>query len=262
VSRPAPNQRPAKVRSPRARRHTPRGVAARTPELRAPAARDTVHANVYAAMKQALMRGQYQPGQKITIRGVAAALGTSATPVREAIRRLAAEGALEHLRSGTARLPALTRERLSEVTDVRVALESLAAGHAALRMTGDDIAHLEAIQVALAKARDRKDYETYLAKNEAFHFDYYRCSRMPNLLRAIESMWLQSGPYLSLLLPGMRGIDLHTAAIEAARRHDGPAAAAAIAEDIRRAAERLATLVPESGAESGDAGTLRPRETA
>ena len=209
-------------------------------------ARDTVHAHVYGAMKQALMRGRYQPGQKITIRGVAASLGTSATPVREAIRRLAAEGALEHLRSGTARLPALTRERLSEVTEVRVALESLAARHAAQRMVAEHIAQLEAIQVELAKARDRNDYETYLAMNEAFHFGYYRCSAMPNLLRAIESMWLQSGPYLSLLLPAMRGIDLHAAAIEAARRHDAQAAATAIEEDIRRAAERLATLIPEA----------------
>lgn len=209
-------------------------------------ARDTVHANVYAAMKQALMRGQYTPGQKITIRGVASALGTSATPVREAIRRLAAEGALEHLRSGTARLPALTRERLAELTEVRVALESLATRHAARRMTEADIAHLETLQLDLAEARDRKDYETYLAKNEAFHFGYYRCSQMPNLLRAIESMWLQSGPYLSLLLPGMRGIDLHAAAIEAARRHDVEAAAAAIVEDIRRAAVRLASLLTDA----------------
>ena len=206
-----------------------------------------MHANVYAAMKQALMRGQYKPGQKITIRGVASALGTSATPVREAIRRLAAEGAFEHLlSSGTARLPALTRARLAEITEVRIALESLAARHAARQMTDADIAYLEGIQLALAKARDRSDYETYLAKNEAFHFGYYRCSQMPNLLRAIESMWLQSGPYLSMLLPGMRGIDLHAAAIEAARRQDGEAAAAAIAEDIRRAAVRLASLLAQA----------------
>ena len=51
--------------------------------LRGPEARKSVHANVYAAMKQALMRGQYKPGQKITIRGVASTLGTSATPVRD-----------------------------------------------------------------------------------------------------------------------------------------------------------------------------------
>jgi DNA-binding GntR family transcriptional regulator len=174
-------------------------------------------------------------------------LGTSATPVREAIRRLAAEGAFEHLRSsGTARLPDLTIERLAEITEVRVALESLAARHAVRQMTDADIAHLEAIQLDLAEARDRNDYDTYLAKNEAFHFGYYRCSRMPNLLRAIESMWLQSGPYLSMLLPGMRGIDLHAAAIEAARRQDVEGAAAAIAEDIRRAAVRLASLLTDS----------------
>ena len=85
----------------------------------------------------------------------------------------------------------------------------------------------------------------YLAKNEEFHFSYYRIAAMPNLVRAIESMWLQAGPYLKLLLPSMRGIDLHAVAINAGRRHDGDAAAAAIEEDIRRAAVRLATLIPD-----------------
>lgn len=207
-------------------------------------ARDTVHAHVYAAMKDALVRGRFTPGQKMTIRAVAAELGTSATPVREAIRRLAAEGALEHVRSsGSAQVPALTRDRLFEVTEVRVALESLAARHAAVRMTARQIEQLESIQRRLARARERRDFATYLGLNEAFHFAYYRCSAMPNLLRAIESMWLQSGPYLALLLPGMRGIDLHDAAINAARRQDADAAAAAVAEDIRRAAVRLASLL-------------------
>ncbi len=196
-------------------------------------------------MKQALMRGVYVPGQKITIRSVAASLGTSATPVREAIRRLAAEGALEHIR-GRARLPALDRPRLAEITEVRVVLESLAARHAAVKMQSQHITALECIQADLTRARNRKDYEMYLAKNEEFHFSYYRISAMPNLLRAIESMWLQAGPYLKLLLPSMRGIDLHAAAINAGRRHDGEAAAAAIEEDIRRAAMRLATLIPDA----------------
>ncbi len=227
-------------------RQARRATVSSPPLAETPAARDTVHAQVYAAMKHALMRGRFKPGQKITIRGVAASLGTSATPAREAIRRLAGEGALEHLRSGTARLPALDRARLSEITEVRVALESLAARHAALRMTPAQVEALEAIQVELAAARDRKDYATYLMKNEAFHFGYYRAADMPNLLRAIESMWLQAGPYLTLLLPAMRGIDLHAAAIEAARKHDAEAAAAAIAEDIRRAAVRLASLIPEA----------------
>lgn len=203
----------------------------------------SIHANVYAAMKHALMRGSYKPGQKITIRGVAASLGTSATPVREAIRRLIAEGAVEHLHAGRARLPDLTQQRLAEITEVRVALETLAARRAARHMSNDEIANLESIQVTLEQARDRKDYSTYLANNEAFHFAYYRACAMPNLLRVIESMWLQAGPYLTLLLPAMRGIDLHASAIDAARRHDGEAAAAAIEEDIRRAATRLATLL-------------------
>lgn len=265
---PAPRLKPhpadarARTRRPSQRTADAGAKEDRGVDPRAARARDTLHANVYARMKQALMRGRFHPGEKITIRAVAAWLGTSATPVREAIRRLAAEGALEHLRSGTARLPALTRERLSEVTEVRVALESLAARHAATRITSAEIERLEAIQVDLALARDRNDYDSYLGSNEAFHFGYYRASHMPNLVRAIESMWLQSGPYLSLLLPGMRGIDLHSTAIEAARRRDADAAAVAIAEDIRRAADRLATLISEAEDDPREAGANALRATS
>ena len=149
----------------------------------------------------------------------------------------------ELLRSGTAKVPALDTARLWEITQVRVALESLAARHASQRMNDEDIDILDALQAELAAARRRRDYRTYLLKNEAFHFAYYQASAMPNLVRHIESLWLQSGPYLTLLLPAMRGIDLHAEAIDAARRRDANAAAAAIAEDITRAAQYLAELI-------------------
>ena len=227
-------------------RQARRASAPSSPPADAPAARDTVHAQVHAAMKRALMRGVFKPGQKITIRGVAAALGTSATPAREAIRRLAGEGALEHLRSGTARLPALDRARLAEITEVRVALESLAARHAAMRMTDarDRGARSDPGRTSQPRATARTMRPTSRTTRRSTSAITARPA-CRTCMRAIESMWLQAGPYLTLLLPAMRGIDLHAAAIEAARRRDADAASAAIAEDIRRAAKRLASLIPE-----------------
>ena len=67
-----------------------------------------------------------EPGQRFTLRGLAAAIGTSAMPVREAVTRLAAEQALEVLPNRAIRVPLMTRERFLELRTIRLQLECLA----------------------------------------------------------------------------------------------------------------------------------------
>lgn len=217
----------------------------------------TLHNRTYERLREALMTGAYKPGQKITIRAVASAFGTSTTPVREALRRLAAEGALEVLPNRTVRIPPLTAVRLGEITRIRTQLEGLAAHAAASAMSADEIGELERLQRAMAAAADRRDFAAYLALNKDFHFALYRGARMPNLLRLIDSMWLQSGPFLNVLLPSMRGIDRHARAIEAIRRRDPGAARKAIVSDVERAARHLMTMLREQPAQIMASGTHR-----
>jgi DNA-binding GntR family transcriptional regulator len=202
-----------------------------------------LHAQVYGAIKDALMQGVYRPGQKVTIRALASALGTSVMPVREALRQLATEGALDILPNRTVQVPVLTKDRLSEITNIRVRLEGLAARHAALRMGEQEIEALEHLQIEMAAARDRRDFRAYMAANELFHFEIYRGAGQPRLLRLIESMWLQCGPFMHVLQPSMRGIDRHTAAIDAIRARDCEAAEKAIIQDIERAARHLEAML-------------------
>lgn len=189
------------------------------------------------------MQGVYRPGQKVTIRALASALGTSVMPVREALRQLATEGALDILPNRTVQVPVLTKDRLSEITNIRVRLEGLAARHAALRMGEQEIEALEHLQIEMAAARDRRDFRAYMAANELFHFEIYRGAGQPRLLRLIESMWLQCGPFMHVLQPSMRGIDRHTAAIDAIRARDCEAAEKAIIQDIERAARHLEAML-------------------
>lgn len=206
---------------------------------------NTVHARAYARIKEALMTGAYKPGQQLTVRALAEALGTSVMPVREALGRLAAEGAVEILPNRRARVPVLTQDRLREITEIRTRLESFAAAEAAMRMNEQQIAELDRLQIEMTGARNREDYRSYMAANEALHFAIYNAASMPSLLRLIEGMWLQCGPFINVLLPTMRGIDIHAEVIAAIRSRDCVGAGEAIVRDIERAAQHVEKLLSQ-----------------
>jgi DNA-binding GntR family transcriptional regulator len=88
---------------------------------------DTLTDRAYAQLREALMGGAFSPGQKITIRTIAAALGVSPTPARDALGRLVAERALESGPNRTVFVPRLTVPRLREIYRLRFALEVMAA---------------------------------------------------------------------------------------------------------------------------------------
>ena len=87
--------------------------------------RETVQERVYGVLRDRLMRGGFEPGQKLKIAGLASALGTSAMPVREALNRLAAERAIESLPNRSVRVPSLSRDALQDLMETRFAVEGL-----------------------------------------------------------------------------------------------------------------------------------------
>src|ERR1700688_521481 len=103
-------------------------------------ARETVQERVYCALRDQLMRGGFEPGQKLKIAELAEAFGTSAMPVRDALNRLTVERALETLPSRTVRVPALSKDALQDLRETRFAIEGLAISRAALNMTDESMA--------------------------------------------------------------------------------------------------------------------------
>lgn len=208
-----------------------------------PVSRSTVHEKVYDRIRDALVAGKMLPGQRIVIRDLADALGTSMMPVREALRRLEAENALIGTAGGTLTVPILTPEDYEELCLIRVALESKAAAQAATRVTPRELDKLERILVALEQASDVRDLEAALRLNREFHHLVYAAARRSLLLRLIESLWLRVGPQLSYVVRSdiYGGIAIrsddhpHRQVLAALRSGDGRAAAAGISRDIRRA---------------------------
>ncbi|MBK5204678.1 MAG: GntR family transcriptional regulator [Polaromonas sp.] len=207
----------------------------------------TLSAKVYQDLRELIISGQLQPGARLTLAGMASALGTSSMPVREAINKLAADDALEILPNKSVRVPVMTKTRFRELVTIRLAVEGLAIETAAGLITADQLTRLaelgRAFQTELQLAMP--DVNRIIQVNKQFHFGAYTAAGMPTLLNLIEGLWLRIGPVLNLDLrngssrlrnppPSVRA---HRAMLAALRAHDGPAAKQALAMDIQCAAD-------------------------
>lgn len=217
-----------------------------------PDAADTsLRQQVYASLREALTMGRFAPGQKVTFRYVAGVLGVSLTPVREALRRLVAEGAFEMNPNRSVRVPLMTRDKVLELRDIRIELEGLASAKAATAATRGQIADIRRAAREIMVARTRGDSATDRQKVREFHFAVYAAAGQPTLLRLIESLWLQTGPYMNLLYPGFisssRGPAGRQRLIEALQARNPSVARREMADDIRRALSYVADLADEKG---------------
>ncbi|MGX5715888.1 GntR family transcriptional regulator [Arthrobacter sp. MAHUQ-56] len=112
---------------------------------------------VYTELKRQILNLELKPGQRIYEPAMSAALQVSRTPLREAVRRLISEGLLEQQPTGGVLVPALDEAAISELYEVRAAMESLMARNACLNATPADLEALEAIlerNAALVKFAD------------------------------------------------------------------------------------------------------------
>jgi DNA-binding GntR family transcriptional regulator len=206
------------------------------------ASRDTLREQIYEKLRKALMSGKFVPGQATRIRGLAAELGTSPIPVREALHRLIAERAFEALPNGSIVVPIMTRPRFEDLRRARILIEGFATELAAAAITDKELERLGRAHEAGVAAARHKDGKAFLAKNMEFRFIIYRAARSPVLLPVIESFWLQFGPFLNFAFAEQAvsfGLGHHTKALAALRRRDGKAARAAIEADITETGEYI-----------------------
>lgn len=198
---------------------------------------------VYEALKDRLARGAYSPGKKLPIRTVAEELGVGSTPAREAISRLVIEGALVMSGPKTVIVPHLDLSSLYEMTQMRLALEGLAAEKGAPNATPETLQVLAKIQENINLSLEEKRYRDALHDNKEFHFTIYRLCGMPHLLATIEILWLRVGSSFHDLYPEFAeqryGVHNHTVAMEALADGDRSAVRAAIENDIRDGYRRL-----------------------
>ncbi len=212
---------------------------------------ETVQEFAFRRLRHAIMTGRFPPGLAVTIRGLAALLGVSAMPVREAMRRLVAERALDLLDNRRVRVPEMTAERFEALFAARILLECEAARQALPGVTHAHLAELRRLDAAADEVFAKGDTERTIEANFAFHRYLYGLAPSDALTPLIESIWLQIGPFMRAALKGAtvyNRADRHAEALAAIERRDAAALARAIEADVRDGIGHLTLAVRQEAA--------------
>ncbi|MGV8954439.1 MAG: GntR family transcriptional regulator [Cypionkella sp.] len=170
----------------------------------APARKQTRAEEVRQRLSDDIAQGTLWPGMPIDENEIAMRYGVSRTPVREAIRDLAAIGLVETRPHRSAVVSRPSAERLRDMFDVMAELEAMCAAHAAMRMTATERDQLETIHGLMAKVVRDNDLDSYRAINEQFHAAIYAGSHNGYLVEITQQTKTRLSPFrrAQFLLPG------------------------------------------------------------
>jgi DNA-binding GntR family transcriptional regulator len=217
-------------------------AARKTGNDAAPVMRLPAHETIYRELRALVLFGDLAPGQAVTIQGLCDRLGAGMTPVREALRRLIAEGALEFQGNRRVSVPLLDAGNIGELIYARQWLDPYLAGRATARASAEDLARLTAIDDDLDAAILRGDMRGYLELNYRFHRTLYELAAAPILADVADGLWLRFGPSLRVVCGrvGTEGLpDRHKDLLDAMRAGDAEAAATAIRADVVQGMEQV-----------------------
>ncbi len=201
------------------------------------------HDRLYRTLRTQIMHGELLPGAALTLRGIGRQHGLSMTPVREALRRLAAEGAVSMTSSGRVFTPELGNERIEELAALRALLEPELSSRALPRAHIALIDRIESINAAIAEAAARGDAVGYIRANLEFHRALYLRAQAPAMLAMAETVWLQLGPTMRALYGRLRRTEPphnHRLIIAALKAGDEPGLRLAVRTDVTQGLRLLA----------------------
>lgn len=205
----------------------------------------------YRHICRQLFLGELSPGDRLVNRTLAAQLGTSFIPVREAISRLASEGVVELVNGAGAFVRKFDQRELSEIYDVRELVEPFAAAKAAQLMSDHELSELKSLlrdwEEVAARIGKRKrgatagDFDEWLSCNARFREVLIAASRNRTLSKIVRDVHLLSQCFAAQRgLPGLLSADLveatirsHRGLVEALQARDASGAEAIVREQLR-----------------------------
>ncbi|WP_208347427.1 GntR family transcriptional regulator [Pseudaestuariivita rosea] len=194
-----------------------------------------IHDQIYRTLRTRIMHGELLPGQALTLRGIGQEYGVSMTPVREAMRRLVAEGALFLSSSGRVSTPELSDDRIEELAALRALLEPELASRALPRAHIALIDRLGAINNTIAIVVAKGDAVGYIRSNLEFHRTLYLRAQAPAMLAIAETVWLQLGPTMRKLYGKLQRTEPprhHRLILAALKAGDEPGLRLAVRTDV------------------------------
>jgi DNA-binding GntR family transcriptional regulator len=199
------------------------------------AAKTPAHQNVFEDLRNLILFGEFAPGQALTILGLQEQTGAGMTPVREALRRLTSEHAIDMLGNRRLCVPVLSISDVKELFFIRKVLEPELARRAAERIPDAVIHDLRSVDADLNETILRGDVQGYMRHNYRFHSTLYSNAEAPVIADTVERLWLRFGPSQREMF-GRVGTgnlpDRHVEIMEALERREPDAAARATEDDI------------------------------
>lgn len=143
---------------------------------------------VYHALRERILGGRIKPGTALKERELCEQLNVSRTPIREALRRLSAEGLTEVRPRRSIVVSSFKADELAEIFELGIVLESFVAGLAAKKATREDVRGLEAIVVEMQDliARGTPSSQDYISLDQAFHDAIAGIARNPRITQILR----------------------------------------------------------------------------
>ena len=201
-----------------------------------------VHEMAYRKLRDLILFGEIAPGQAVTIQGLVERHEAGMTPVREAIRRLTSEGALNLQDNRRIIVPELSGQNISELYFLRKTLEPQLVALATARAYKEDIVQLARIDADLDHSINTGDINLCLRKNYEFHKELYRLADAPILETVADGLWMRYGPSLRVVCGrvGTLGLtDQHKETLTAMSLGDAEKAAEAILADVTQGIDQI-----------------------
>jgi DNA-binding GntR family transcriptional regulator len=216
------------------------------PVARSPIARSSLTEQVADHLRREIAEGVLEPGLRLDETELAARLSVSRTPVREALRLLAAEGLLRIRARRGCFVAEVTLQDQREILPILAQLEGWVAGEVATRASADDLSHLDALHQDLEAHAAARNGERYSEAKDLFHAalpDVLANRTLRGLLGALRGR-LHLARHRSLAQPGRMAASLaeHRALMRALHAHDAERAQRLMREHLLRQLDALQGL--------------------
>lgn len=207
---------------------------------------------IYKALREAIFRGDYKPGERLTEPGLAKLFGVSRNPIREVLRKLQSEGIVEIPPRKSARVAVYTVEEIEEIIELRAELEGLSAQFAAGRLTDETIELFQKLLDDGQKAAKKKDIGKLRQYNDEFHSLLSRSGKNRFLVDYISTL-RERTLWLFEKVKGDRSIESwneHIAVLEAIIASDKKLAALLNARHVRKIGDEVLKVINEDKAKA------------
>jgi len=189
----------------------------------------TKYREAYRALQERILRGDFRPGQRVTIEVLARELGMSPTPVREALRQLEAEGVVTYRPHAGARLVNIDPKAYAELLSVRAVLEGWATALAAPRLSRVTLVRLRELNRRMREAVQKGDLAAFDRLNRRFHRALYRPCGHRLLVELLEGLRARTDLVRRTVFPfiphrGLQSVDEHDQLLDLVEQGASPEA--------------------------------------